>query len=382
MLKQPLIWLLALLSALAAITAGGYLSQEKLFEHSKDFPEILHLIDQAYVDEVDMDNLMPGVFQGAIEKLDENASYIPPGITPLAMGPTVFERTGLTLSKYKGYAFVLGVAEGSPADAAGIKCGQYLSRIGENSTRRMSLYQIRAEIARARAPMKLALISRNHPDEKEIELTPGSFLPQKLRILSYGDGVHLLQIHWFYEGLEKDLKKALSEMAKDIEKRDGRLVLDLRNNTHGTEADLLLLASFFLPAGKLASWVGAHEQSVSILNPKKGAFSHWPLFILIDQSTSLAAEAFSAIAQDQKVASVVGFTSLGYPDHYKLIPLKSGGHLELSTQKLQLSSGAAFTRSGVKPDLELTEPFESHSREDILDQALTRVRGAELKKAS
>ena len=56
------------------------MNQSPVFEHSKDLPEILHFVDVAYVDEVDMNTLMPGLLQGALERLDENASYIPPGV--------------------------------------------------------------------------------------------------------------------------------------------------------------------------------------------------------------------------------------------------------------------------------------------------------------
>ncbi len=377
MLKQPVTWLLFLLGGLGAITAKTILThQDNLFEQSRDFPEILHLVDIAYVDEVDMGKLMPGVFQGALEKLDENASYIPPGVTPVFLGKKIYAGTGMVIAKKHGFAYVVAVAERSPAAEAGIKADSYIRRIGKESTRELSLFRILGLLAARASAIELTLVEHGETDDVKKEIQPGSFPKAEISYAPYADGLHLIRIPQFYEGLRKDLKKVL----KEIRSPGARIVLDLRNNAMGAEEELRLLASYFLPAGKIATWVDAGDHTLDILNPKDGSHLGRPLFILLDRSTSQAAESFIAIAQEQRLVRIVGIPSLGLLGHYQAIPLKSGAHVMLSTRRLRLNSGKIPGRTGVKPDLEVKIPNGVTGQDPFLDKALDLVRAAQLKK--
>ncbi len=377
MLKQPVTWLLFLLGGLGAITAKTILTrQDNLFEQSRDFPEILHLVDIAYVDEVDMEKLMPGVFQGALEKLDENASYIPPGVIPVFLGKKIYAGTGMVMAKKHGLAYVVAVAEGSPAAEAGIKADTYIRRIGKESTRELSLFRILGLLAARKSTLELTLVESGGTDDVIKKIRPGSFPKVEMSHTPYANGLHLIQIPQFYEGLRKDLKKVL----KRIESPEARIVLDLRNNAMGAEEELSLLAAYFLPAGRLATWVDAGNRTLDILNPKDGSHLGRALFILQDRSTSQAAESFIAISQEQGLAQIVGIHSLGLLGHYQAIPLKSGGHVMLSTRRLRLNSGKMPGRSGLKPDLEVKVPKETTGVDPFLEKALELVRTSQLKK--
>ena len=377
-LKQPVFWGVLILSTVAAYTARGFFqNHNKLYQYSKDFPEILHLVDLAYVDEVNMKELMPGVFQGALERLDENACYLPPGKEPSELGDKVFERTGLVITKRFGYAQILAMATPSPASEAGLRNGLYLRTINGLSTREMSLHGIQEQLAAERNLLELTVVGSGETNSWNTTLEPGSFEIPKISSVLHGDGLHLIQIPHFYKELDTDLRKAILIHREKTTK----LVLDLRNNAMGEEQELRLLASFFLPQGKIASRVNAKKKTVEILNPTEGHYPGQPGFIIIDSSTSKAAEAFCAIAQELNKTVVVGEASRGYPVFYRTFPLESGGYIRMAIQNLALNSGRLLTGEGVKPDLVVDSSKEVASEDLLLNLALEKIRSG-LKKAS
>ncbi len=379
MLKKPQTWLLIFLTTGAAFAARALLShQDDLFEESKDFPEILHLVDLAYVDEVDMGKLMPGAFQGVLEKVDQNASYIPPGVNPEFKGQRVFRQTGLVMGKRSGYAWVQTVAKGSPADQAGVKAGTYFRLIDGKNTRLLSLYEIRNLLANANEPIQCVLMDPEKTEEETRTITPGDFKPTGMTSHEYLDNLCLIQIPFFYEDLPKDLETYLSSISKP----ETRILLDFRQNAMGQDGSLHMLAGLFLQKGKLASWVNARKKKTDVLNAVDGTFSKFKLYILLSEETSGVAEMFSAVAQEQKAARIVGKPTLGRPSHYQFIPLQNGGHVELSVEHFQLNSGEMLTGVGITPDLELKDLEESDAEDPVLEAALESIRKDTLRKAS
>jgi len=379
MSKHPLLWFLAAFTGVTVLVGWAlYQDSRSLYGESKDLPEILHLVDMAYVDEVDMAELTPGMFQGALDQVDENASYIPPDEALRDnLAETAFDRTGLTVIKRDGYGFALAVAAASPAAEAGLRPGDYLRDLNGRTTRRMNLFHIRKVLAEAESIVVLAVRDLG-TEEATIELTPRSFDPVKVDHRAYADGVHLVRIPQFYPGWEADLKAALSQAAASE-----KLLLDLRGNALGGEADVLALAGFFLEKGPVYRRVDSDRQKVTALNPVEGGFAEKPLFLLVDRSVSRAAELFAAVAQERG-AVAVGVETWGLPDSYQALPLKNGGFVELAVARPELISGRLLTGAGIEPDIALEPPAESagDDSDPLLTQALEAVRKAPLKKAA
>jgi len=378
MLKKPQTWLLIFFTTGAAFTARTlFPTQDNLFDQSKDFPEILHLVDLAYVDEVDMGKLMPGAFQGVLEQVDENASYIPPEIIPQENADKVFKRTGLVLGKRSGYAWVQTVAAGSAGADADIHPGDLLRMVNGRNTRQLSLYEIRSLFS-GPAEIQCSIIDPEKAEDRKTTIAPGSFQPQPITTHTYVDQVHLIQIPYFYDQLASDLEKDLGEITSP----QSRVVIDLRQNAMGDDKALHLLARMFLPKGKLASLVNARKETVDIMNPQDGVYLHSSMYILLGEETSGAAETFSAIAQEKQVARIVGKATFGRPTHYRFLPLQNGAHLELSVEHLQLASGKKLTGVGITPDLKINDPEKSDLQDPYLDAALEAIRKEPLRKAS
>lgn len=377
MLKQPLFWLvLGSALAITVITRNVFSDRNELYGYSEDLPEILNLVDRAYVDQVSMDKLMPGVYQGALEAVDPNASYVPPDNEPKPYWDELYQKWGLVLDRNSGFIRILAVAQGSPAETAGLLPGSYLRRIGAISTRRMNAYQVRRDLAAWDGPLPLTVIDTEHDKKLEIELKPSPFLTPKLTAKPEG-GILLISLPHFYNGWETDLKQAMTESFQPGTK----ILLDLRNNALGSEVDLRGLASFFLGQGEIMAWKGAETAPVALANTAPGTYTNAPLFLLVDESTTWAAETFSATAQIQGQATVLGQATYGLPWGYEFIPLKNGGFLQFAKQNVALPGKSILTGTGITPDREFAKEKQVDGEEKpaptLLDQALDYVRQAE-----
>ena len=372
-MRSPQTLLMVLFLFLVVFTARSVLQrQDQLFEKSKDLPEVLHLIDSAYVDRVDLEKLMPGAFQGALERMDPNAVYLAPGDPLVDMADKAFRQTGLILTKKNRYAMAVTVAPGSPAYEAGLRDGDYLRRIGGLSTRETNLLQIRRLLAESTQDIAVVAIDRLTGDDRDFSIRPGSYAAVKLTAASYLDGLNLITLPGFYPQAGEDLDRAMT----DIEK-DQKVILDLRHNALGDDAALLLLASRFLPAGPVATWTGAESEDLVISNTDQGKYFGTKLYILLDESTSQAAEVFAAAARLSGVAVVVGSPTRGHSGHYRFMPLQNGGHVYMASRHLMLGDGNYLHKSKVEPDLLVETAIEREEDDPFLQKALEQVRSHE-----
>lgn len=371
MYKQPTFWLLVSVTmALSLVTRNILLSRQELFHYSKDLPEIMNLVDIAYVDEVKFQELVPGVYQGALEQVDENASYIPPGMDTQDAAEPLLKKTGLVLRKHNGYAYVQSVVAGSPAATAGFIADSYIRDINGESTRHKSLHELRQLLANAKQALEITLVGDSLVDEKRVTLTPDRFKMPEIETKTGDDQIHVVQFATFYRGWKRDLRRAID--AKD---RAAKTLLDLRGNANGDLDDLRELAALFFPAGEYGQLQHREGDMMSLANPKAGQFVDRHFFVLVDKSTGAAAERFAAALQVLGQATTVGMATFGFPMVYEDVPLKSGGMVRLATRSWQLSDGKTFTFNGLEPKLALELKTTGKQAKDdaVLNAALTAV---------
>ncbi|MEO1370437.1 MAG: PDZ domain-containing protein, partial [Acidobacteriota bacterium] len=115
------------------------------------FMEVFGLVNKAYVDEPEVDQLMNGAFEGVFDALDPFSVYVPAGAMDnyreaSAVGAS---RSGMVVLKEQGVAYVMALAEGSPAAKAGLEQGDILATLNGDDTRGMPLFEIQRRLAGA-----------------------------------------------------------------------------------------------------------------------------------------------------------------------------------------------------------------------------------------
>jgi carboxyl-terminal processing protease len=280
--------------------------------------------------------------------------------------------------KLNGYAHLLAVAEGSPAETAGLEAGTYLRKMNHLSTRTMSVNQVRRTLAETKDQILFHVLEPGQAEDREITFQPSDFKMPVMNHQVLEDGIVHLRLPFLYGGFEQDLSRLLDSLDPRA-----RILFDLRGNVLGDDGDLLKLAALFLEKGLLADWIDANGKRVQLLNPVTGPFENRELILLLDSGTHAAAEIFAAVAKQQKRAIVIGQPTHGFLGKYQALPLKNGGHILLPSHKLVLPSGETITGEGVSPDRELeVETVAEQSGDRLLEEALSQIRSGELKKAS
>lgn len=357
------------------LALGALFGQGNLFEAGRDVPEILNLVDRAYVDQVDMEELLPGMYQGALTQVDENASFIDTQTSIKPWDRLIYDKWGLVVRKRNGYAYLLAVTPNHPFRQQGLKPGKYVRKVNGTTTRTMNLVTIRNLFLQQEGDLNVTLIDRPDSKEETLALTRVDLETPVVALQSFQDGLHVFSLPDFHKGFAAELKKYMAEIVAKPKQGKPRLVLDLRNNALGDQRDFVSLAQLFLRKGSLGSWHSKKEAPSEINLASDGPFASFDLFVLINPSTSRAAEWFAAVAADRGAAVLVGEASLGLAPVFEIFALQNGAKLELPTQRLVLPSGTTFGEKPLKPTHELTQPEKGTLDEQAwLDQALLRVR--------
>ncbi len=369
-MKHLMMGALMVFSGMAgSFAARAYLQKDTshIFRYGKDLPEILHLVEQAYVDDVKMGELMPGAFQGAIEAVDESASYIPPGPKPEDLDRALFLRTGLVLTKRNGYPYILEAAAGSSAALAGVASARYIRGIEGFSTRGKSLYQIQQVLMKG-SSFKLGLLTPGLADDAEVAFEVKPFTLAPLAAPISRDGVQILKLPYNYPALAADLDKMLAALPAEA-----TLVIDLRGSATADLDLVKLLAARFLDAGVIGTWI-APKQKLPLENASAGSFKG-KLYLLQDHTTSGSAEILCAAARAEGRARLVGEPTIGLPFWYETIALKNGGYVRLPTRQFAVGE-QVVTAEGVQPHLRLGEKYRGvDAHNEALDAALALIAG-------
>ncbi|HKF22752.1 MAG TPA: PDZ domain-containing protein, partial [Candidatus Angelobacter sp.] len=112
------------------------------------FSEVMHRIRTEYVEEPNITSVTSGALHGLLESLDADSSYLSPEEYKVFKATKTDGKAGIgaTVSKRFGYAAVVSVIPGGPADKAGISAGDIIEFVENQSTHDMSLASVKARM--------------------------------------------------------------------------------------------------------------------------------------------------------------------------------------------------------------------------------------------
>ncbi len=338
------------------IVIGGVLGKndstpEKAYRDLGVYSEVLSRIKQDYVTEPDLRRVTDGAIRGLLEGLDPYSTYLSPQeyqeyTQHPDAGPAT---TGIFLSKRLGYATVVSVLPGSPADTAGVKIGDLIDRVEDTATRDLSVVQIQRMLAGAPGTtVKLALVRDPHGESQKISIIRGmlSYPAAVAKMVDAGAGY--IRVATFNKGKAAEITAKLKEFTS---RGANKIVLDLRNCAGGEVEEAIATASLFLDKGLITYIAGQRYPRQDVLAQPGAAVFKLPLAILINQSTAGPAELIAAAVLGNKRGEVVGVRSFGIGVVQKMIPVPDGSALLLSVAKYYGPDGKAIHDNGVIPSV-------------------------------
>jgi len=341
--------------AIFCFTGIGYLlfgrtADNRAYKSLTVYAEVLQKIQQDYVDEPNMHTVTAGSLHGLLESLDPQSSYLTPREYEeykKKLGNAGTGETGLALSKRYGYIIVLSVLPDSPGTKAGIRSGDIFESVGGFTTRDMSVGQaLNLLTGEPGTGVKVAVIRHGKATPEDVDIVREKLAQPKINAQRAEPDILVLRFPSLDEGRANEVHTRLL----DAEKQGiHKVILDVRECGRGPVSEAIAIARLFVPSGILSTLRGQTVSTqVFSAEPKQVVWKN-PVSVLIDGTTSGAAEVLaSAIAANHR-GDVVGERTFGLASEQKLITLDDGAALILTVANYYNPGGKSILEEGVTP---------------------------------
>jgi carboxyl-terminal processing protease len=369
------------ITVMAGATSSGVSAassdDDGAYHQMQVYTEVLNHIQQDYVTTPNIDDVTNGALRGLLESLDADSSYLTAADykiykadNPGAHGKVA--QAGINVSKRYGYAIVVSVVPGGPADQAGLVDGDVLEAIEGKDTRDISLAMIQKMLeGPVGSTLTVGIIGHDgKPEPQKITMTRAvsieppvvDYLPPQVDQLYANQSILYLRP----EIIDHDHVQQVEAKLKGMQKLgDKKILLDLRDVAAGDMDDATHLANFFLKDGTIATLEGQkftkqvfsaeHDKTINIASP---------LVVLVNRGTAGPAEVVAAALGDNKRAEVVGEKTFGEGAEQKTFELPDGAVLILSVAKYKSPAGKTLQDDGVTPQVVIASDADSDASID------------------
>lgn len=328
----------------------GRTPDDKAYKSLTVFGEVLQKIQNDYVDEPNMRTVTAGSLHGLLESLDTQSSYLTPREYDEYKKKTQNAGTGesgITLSKRFGYIIAISILPDSPAEKAGIHSGDIFESIGGFTTRDMSVGQAKNLLTgQPGIAVKVAVIRRGKATPDDVDVVREKFTPVKMTVQKGDSDTLVLRLTSLDTGRAEEVRTRLLDAQKQ---GVHNVILDLRNCGRGPVSEAIAIARFFVPSGTLTTLRGQTASTQVFAAEPKQVIWKTPVSVLIDGTTSGAAEVLASAIVANHRGNVVGERTFGLASEQKLITLDDGSALILTTANYYNPSGKSILEEGVTP---------------------------------
>ncbi len=349
---------------LRAVRAGS--SDDGAYKQINVYQQVLKHIQAEYVTEPNMTDVTSGALHGLLETLDADSSYLSPAEYKIYKDHPIGAdgQIGIAVSKRFGYAVVVSVLPGSPAEKEHFADGDAIESIDGHSTLEMSLAMIKVMLeGKPGSEVTLSVIrprKQDHPDK--VTLTRSVVSVPALGEQQYENAsiLYLKPVVLTSERVD-EIAAHLKSMAKNGNKK---VLLDLRDVSGGDEAQGERLANLFLKQGTLATLSGQKYPTQTFTADPARFVTDAQLAVLVNRGTAGPAELAAAALADDKRADLVGERTFGEGSVQKTIELPDGAAVILTVATYSSPAGKKFLEDAVTPGVVVSLTPEQEAVED------------------
>ena len=343
-------------AVLLFIVVGGFdgvraSSKDGAYPQLQVYSEVLSRVRSEYVEEPNIPAVTDGALHGLLESLDADSSYLSAAQYKEYKAHKTDAKAdiGAAVSKRFGYASIVAVIPGGPADKAGLQDTDIIEAIEGKSTREMSIGEIHNLLAGqpgSTLTVSVVRARRAEPQKTVITREIVSIPPAKDKVLE--EGIGEIQV----DTLTKGKSEEIATKVKSLEKLGvKKLILDLRNCAEGDESEGVATANLFLNHGTITYLQGQkYPREAFNADPAK-AITALPLVVLVNKGTAGAAEVVASAILGNARGDVVGDKTFGDGSVQKTIEMPDGSALILSVAKYYSPDGKAIQDTAVTPNV-------------------------------
>jgi carboxyl-terminal processing protease len=256
---------------------------------------------------------------------------------------------GIFVSKRMGYATVVAVLPGSPAEKAGVKPGDLIDEVDGVPSRQYSVLQLeRMTAGQPDSTVKLTLVREARVEPLSVTITRSILNYPPVFTKMVDDGTGYMRVATFNKGKASEIAAKI----KELESQGAhKLVLDLRECAGGDVQEAVDTVGLFVNKGLVTYLAGQRFPRQDVEVHPTGPVSALPLIVLINQSTAGPAELVASAMLGNKRGEVVGVRSFGVGVYQKPIPVGDGSALLLAVAKYYGPDGKTINENGVTPSV-------------------------------
>ena len=297
--------------------------------------------------------MIEGAIRGMVKSLDPHTNYMPPATYKEMQVETTgkFGGLGIEISMRDGVLTVVSPIDDTPAFRAGVKAGDKIIKIEDESTLDMTLQDavslLRGETG---SSINITIFRKSFKAPKEFTIVRDIIKVRSVVHKLYQEDIGYIKIRNFSKNTSSDLDKSLADLG---DKGITKLILDVRNNPGGLLNQAVEVTDRFLNQENLIVYTKgrSNEQNMRFTSHDKVAGVNYPLIVLVNGGSASASEIVAGALQDLNRAVVLGTPTFGKGSVQTIIPLSDGSALKLTTARYYTPSGRVIQENGIEPDI-------------------------------
>ncbi|HJB87690.1 S41 family peptidase [Mordavella massiliensis] len=364
-LQGALFGALIVLSGAGIVSCGVRLSKDASSEEKVE--ALKKLIDEKYMGEVDEDALKEGLYKGYVQGLDDPYSvYYDEEETKELYETTEGEYSGigavLSQDLKSGVITLVQIYEDSPADKAGLKDEDILTKVGTLDVTGMDLSEVVTYIKGEKGTeVELTVLRGEDADEVTVTAVRDTVEAQTVEYEMLEDQIGYLAVSEFDSvtyGQYEEALEALSDQGME------GLVVDLRNNPGGNLNTVCDMLDLVLPEGTIV-YMEDKEGKRQTYSSDDAHQLDVPMAVLVNGNSASASEIYAGAIQDHEAGTIVGTQTYGKGVVQQIFDLGDGTSVKLTIAEYFTPKGRSINGEGVTPDLEVEyEPDEKDPEAD------------------
>ncbi len=359
------LWVVTLCLLASAALAGApppppTTQSEATYRQLELYARVLSYVQNNYVEQVDVQQLVHGSIKGMLETLDPHTQFMPPDVFKEMKIDTSgeFGGLGIEIAKKNDNIIVVAPIDDTPAQRSGIRSGDQILKIDDESTRNMELARA---IQKMRGPagkkVMLTIMREGFTAPREIAIIRDHIRIASVESALYG-GIGHVKVKNFQERTDASLFKELEKLRVQNGGKELRgLVVDLRNNPGGLLDQAVAISDRFLLGGlPIVSTRGRGANQVTEERAKdRDTEKNYPIVVLVNAGSASASEIVAGALQDHRRAVVMGTPTFGKGSVQTVIEMEDGSGLKLTIARYFTPSGRSIQEKGILPDFVVPE---------------------------
>lgn len=331
---------------------------------------LLHIIDDQYVDTVDVNALVEKAMPTILSELDPHSVYISAKAKQMAEDDLrgSFSGVGIEFTIRRDTLRVQNVIKNGPSDRAGVLAGDKIVEVddsafvGKTLTNEEAMHRLKGE---KDTKVKLGILRRGEKEMRYITVTRGEIPMHSVNaVYMLDEQTGYIRLKNFGENTYPELLIALAQLA---EQEFRSLIIDLRGNTGGYLGSAVKIANEFLPKNRLIVYTeGRRSQRQEFRSDGRGSYQQLPLVVLIDEVSASASEILAGAIQDNDRGTIIGRRSFGKGLVQQPIEFNDGSMMRLTVARYYSPSGRCIQK-----------PYTSGQDKDYEEDLLMRYQHGE-----